>query len=77
MSKEYKDEITTRRGHEVEVRVVEEHPDYELKIESPETDCHWEESFTIDPSKRAAGDTEVLANALMRIGRRWALMHCP
>jgi hypothetical protein len=77
MSKEYKDEVTTRGGNEVEVSVVEDHPDYELKIDAVESDCHWQESFNIDPSKRAAGDTEVLANALMRIGRRWALMHCP
>jgi hypothetical protein len=77
MSKEYKDEITTRGGSEVEVSVVEDHPEYELKVESGETDCHWEETFNIDPKKRAAGDTELLANALMRIGRRWALMHCP
>jgi hypothetical protein len=77
MSKEYKDEITTRGGKEVEVRVTEHHPEYELKVESQESDCHWKETFKIDPGKRAAGDTELLANALMRIGRRWALMHCP
>ena len=77
MSKEYRDEVTTRGGNEVEVRVVEDHPEYELKVDSQESECHWEETFQINPSKRAAGDTELLANTLMRIGRRWALMHCP
>jgi hypothetical protein len=77
MSKEYKDEITTRGGHDVEVRVVEHHPKYDLEVDAQETDCHWNETFTIDPGRRAAGDTELLANALMRLGRRWALMHCP
>jgi hypothetical protein len=77
MSKEYKDEITTRGGHEVEVRVVEDHPKYELNVEAQESDCEWKEAFVIKPERRAAGDTEILANALMKLGRRWALMHCP
>ena len=77
MAKEYKDEITTRGGHEVEVTVVEDHPNYALRVGSQPDDCHWTESFEINPSNRASGDTELLAYALIRLGRRWALMHCP
>jgi hypothetical protein len=77
MSKEYRDEVTTRGGHEVEVRVTENHPSYRLHVDSSSGDCHWSENFTIDPTKRAPGDTELLAYALMRLGRRWALLYCP
>jgi hypothetical protein len=77
MSREYKDEITTRGGNEVEVKVVEDHPQYELNVESAGSGCQWSETFKINPSRRASGDTELLANTLMRLGRRWALLHCP
>ena len=77
MAKQYKDEITTRGGNDVEVLVIEQHPEYKLNVSSEQSDCEWKETFTIEPARRSAGDTELLANALMRLGRRWALMHCP
>ncbi len=76
MAKVYRDEVTTRGGHDVEVRVVEEHPNYELLVDAQDSDCEWKEKFVIDPRKRANGDTEVVANALIKMGRRWALLHC-
>jgi len=74
MAKEYKDEVKTRSGNEVEVRVLEKHPNYELKVDGQDTDCEWNEEFVIDPRKRAAGDTEIVANALMKLARRCGLL---